>query len=388
MPRFEVYVPPSPPQLPVALTLRVESENWLAALKVGLQKVGGGELAANILCDIQADGSIHVTDPVGARVFRIRELREAAEAPPPTATLPNAHAPAADPNATAVMHPVGAPPATPPAPPPQVAAPVEGARPPAPLRPPLAPPPVPRAAPSAAPPAAPPAVAVAAPAAASRAPAVPAQPPRLEPSRPAPRQASDSVASLVEEVAAPSEPPPVHIGRISERRAAEEAGPIDALADVFYRAASLGSRTDRDQGLGFLLDLAMEKIRCDAGSVLLGRFQSGDLAFTVVRGPKADEILKRGLVVPWGKGIVGFCAQENVCLAVSDAEKDPRFYRAVSETIGYATRSALCAPVVSGGRVRGAMELINKSGGPFGSSDLAVLSYLAHKAGEYLDRVE
>jgi hypothetical protein len=86
MPRFEVYVPAAPPKLPVALTLRVESENWLAALKVGLQRVGGGDLAANILCDIQSDGSIHVTDPAGDRVFRIRELP-------------------ADPNQTAILHP-------------------------------------------------------------------------------------------------------------------------------------------------------------------------------------------------------------------------------------------------------------------------------------------
>jgi GAF domain-containing protein len=190
------------------------------------------------------------------------------------------------------------------------------------------------------------------------------------------------VASLVEEVTGPGEPLPNPIGRI----ALEEPG-SDVLADVFFRAAELNQKTDRDEGLRFVLDLAMDKVRCDAGSVLLGRFQAGDLVFVVARGPKADEILRLRLSVPFGKGIVGFSAQENVCLAVSDAEKDPRFYRAVSEAVGYATRSALCAPIASGGRVHGALELLNKGSGAFTAADLAVLSYLGAKAGEFLERV-
>ncbi|HTP49228.1 MAG TPA: GAF domain-containing protein [Anaeromyxobacteraceae bacterium] len=352
MPKFEVYVPPSPPKLPLAITLRVESENWLAALKVGLQKVGGGELAANILCDIQADGSIHVTDPGGDRVFRIREMHE-----PVAPTL----APQPDLNRTAVMH-AAAPPARPAAP--RAAAPASpspAAR--------------PAARPSAPPPSAP---------ARTSAPSAPAARRPVQMPSPSPRLTADSVASLVEEVVGPSEPQPERIGRI----ALVEASPADALAEVFFRTAELNRNTDRDDGLRFILDLAIEKIGCDAGSVLLGRFQTGDLAFVVARGPKADEIMRLRLSVPFGKGLVGFSAQENVCLAVSDAEKDPRFYRAVSEAIGYATRSALCAPVEAGGRVRGALEVLNKRGGAFTPQDLAILSYLGHKAGEFLGRLE
>jgi hypothetical protein len=290
MPRFEVYVPPAPPRLPVAVALRVESENWLAALKVGLQKVGGGELASNILCDIQADGSIHVTDPDSGRVFRIREVEEASA------------------------------------------------------------------------PAAPPAV------------------PETGPSRPRPSAA----ARKVEEMPAPAEQT---LGRIG--RGTPEIQKEDALADVFFRAADLHARHSRDDGLRFLLDLAMEKVRCESGSVFLASLGGTDLAFAVARGPKADEVLRLGIRVPMGVGIVGFCAQENVCLAVSDAEKDPRFFRTVSDAVGYATHSLLCAPVAAAGRVWGALELLNKAGGkPFEGGDLAVLSYLAHRAAEFLARVE
>mgnify|MGYP006271463481 CR=1 FL=1 len=61
---------------------------------------------------------------------------------------------------------------------------------------------------------------------------------------------------------------------------------------------------------------------------------------------------------------------------------------AVSQAVGYETRSVLCAPIATGGRVRGALELLNREGGAFGASDVAVLSFLAHKAAELLARVD
>ena len=59
-------------------------------------------------------------------------------------------------------------------------------------------------------------------------------------------------------------------------------------------------------GLGYLLDLAMEKIPVEAGSVFSSELVSGDLRFVVVRGPKAQEILEAKIVIPAGTGIVGF----------------------------------------------------------------------------------
>jgi len=279
MPRFEVYCPAAPPALPADVTLRVEAEHWLAALKAGLQKVGGAQMSASVLCDIQADGSIHVTDPRGGGVFRIQELR-----------------------------------------------------------------------------------------------AEPASPPALAPLR------SSAEAERIEQVAHPSPPPPTRIGRAALAQSA-----ADVLAELFERVAEISGQQDTKCALGFLLDLAMEKVEAEAGSVFLARLAGRELEFTVARGPRAKELLALGASVPVGAGIVGFCAQEDVCLAISDAEKDPRFHRAISEAIGYETRSLLCAPIARKGRVLGALEVMNKRGGaPFDERDLAVVSYLAHQAAEVL----
>jgi signal transduction protein with GAF and PtsI domain len=174
------------------------------------------------------------------------------------------------------------------------------------------------------------------------------------------------------------------IGRISVTVRAE-----DLLADLFLEMGDMSRFTDRQAGLGFALDAAMRVIGCEAGSVFTADLGRKDLCFEVVRGPTADKLKALGLRVPIGVGIVGFCAQENVSLAVSDAEKDPRFYRAVSEATGYQTRSLLCAPMARHGQVVGCLEVLNKKGGKlFDQKDLAVLSYLAAQAASFLGRVE
>ncbi len=315
MPRFEVFVPAAPPALPLDLTLRIDAEHWLAALKAGLEKIGGPEMTNHVLCDIQADGSIHVTDSVSGRVFRIQEMSDAARF-----AASFAAAPAAAPG---------------------------------------------------------PAAARAGPATARRGRAPDLPPPIL------PRVARpSSVPDRVEQLARPSAAPPQRIGR--------PPGPLgteDVLAELFERVAGISGRRDLRGALGFLLDLAMEHVACEAGTIFLASLATQELEFAIVRGPRARELMRLGMTVPMGVGLVGFSAQENVCVAVSDAQKDPRFYRAVSEAVGYETRSLLCAPIARKGRVLGALEVLNKLGGrPFEERDLAIVTYLAHQAAEVLER--
>jgi hypothetical protein len=260
MPRFEVFCPAAPPSLPEDVVLRLDADHWLAALKSALSEVGIPAVP-HLLCDVQADGSIHVSDPAGGGVFRVRELgTERAPAPPPAAA----------------------------------------------------------------------------------------------PARPAP---------------------------IAGARAAPPAEEV--LAELFERSTETAA-LDRDAALVFLLDLAMEKVDAEAGSVLLLRGDGRALEFAAARGPRAEALLALGAAVPVGVGIAGFCARENVCVAVSDAEKDPRFHRAISDALGYPTRSLLCAPIARRGQVLGAMEVLNRRDAPFGQAQLAVVAYLAHRAAEHL----
>lgn len=348
MPKFEVHIPAIEGGL--NLTLRVDAENWMAALKTGLQKLGEqGSTVQNVLVDIQDDASVHVTESRSGRVFSIRELSDAEAAaapvkrtlsqPPPAAAVEPSQAitqphldPITDPPPVPERH---APPAVPP---PQASAPQEA--------PPFA--------------------------------TVPS------PGRGRPRSRTD--AHQVLELERPTRPVTGPIGR--SRPPHSEKGKIDEVfSEVFERVQEIYAKPSAESALYFLLDLALEKIPSESGSVYRSDFASGDLSFAAARGPKASELLSAKIVIPSGTGIVGFCAIEGVSLAVSDVEKDPRYDPAVSERLNYQVKSALCSPMMTHGRTFGCIQVLNRQGGPvFTEHEVGILSYIAHQAALYLNR--
>lgn len=360
MARFEVFIPAAEPGS-FDVTLRVDAANWMQALKTGFHRLGEqGLVPHNVLVDVQDDGSVHVTDASSTRVFRIRELTEAEAAagkpkpkPTPIGTpLPTEPvAPAPSPAMVARPEPplVG------------IAREVKDPHqtsgmdvPPAPgLEPTLVRPPDRPTSPMAA--------------------------------RPTPMSTPRVVLPPTQELVSSAKPPTGPIGR---RKPARSPGAQmdDVLAEVFERVQGVYQRRDAPDGLGYLLDLAMEKIPVEAGSVFSSELVSGDLRFVVVRGPKAQEILEAKIVIPAGTGIVGFCAVEGVSLALSDVQKDPRYYRGVSDRVHYETRSILCSPIIAHGRTFGCMELVNRRESPlFTEYEVGMLSYIAHQGALFLD---
>ncbi|MGZ6132083.1 MAG: GAF domain-containing protein [Myxococcaceae bacterium] len=365
MARFEVFIPAAEPGS-FDVTLRVDAANWMQALKTGFHRLGEqGLVPHNVLVDVQDDGSVHVTDANSARVFRIREMSEAELAlakvkprPTPIGTpLPvEPVVPAPTPAMVDLVSKAGSPE------PPLVGVAREvkdphrtsgmdvppGGFEPTVMRP-------------------------------------PDRPTGAAASRPTPMSTPRVILPPTDELFAPHKPP---VGPIGRRKLARSpaAQMEDVLAEVFERVQGVYQRRDAADGLGYLVDLAMEKIPVEAGSVFSSEMVSGDLRFVVVRGPKAQEILDAKIVIPAGTGIVGFCAVEGVSLALSDVQKDPRFYRGVSDRVHYETRSILCSPIIAHGRTFGCMELVNRRESPmFSEYEVGMLSYIAHQGALFLD---
>lgn len=381
MAKFEVHIPATDGN-GFNVTLKVGADNWMSALKAGLQKLGEqGTISQNVMVDIQEDNSIHVTEAGSGRVFRIRELTEEeaarAQVKRPSQIRP-AVAPAprsevkTEPGLPAVKRPDDD--KTQPLPRAQVESDLsaKGGD----------------------------ALKVPSPDLNKTLPgslaAVPASVLDAVPrnATPAPGRQNKPSARLelkdVEELVQPIRPATGSIGRAksspnlakSQRQETE-----DILADIFLRVVELGSKKGIEEAMEFVLDLVMEKVPCEAGSVLRADGATGDLTFVAARGPKAREILKANLVVPAGTGIAGFCASEGVSVAVSDVEKDPRFYAEVGARVGYATRSMLCAPMMTHGRSFGCVQVINRKGGPqFLEHEVGVMAYLAHQAALFMNQ--
>ncbi|MBI3998126.1 MAG: GAF domain-containing protein [Armatimonadetes bacterium] len=109
------------------------------------------------------------------------------------------------------------------------------------------------------------------------------------------------------------------------------------------------------------VDLMMDLLRAEAGSLFLIDREAGEVFFKVAKGPVGDKI--KGFRVKLSEGIVGWVATENEPVAISDVHRDARFKREISDAVGYEVRSILAVPFRLRGQVHGVFEILNKEGG-------------------------
>ncbi|MBM4318383.1 MAG: GAF domain-containing protein [Deltaproteobacteria bacterium] len=184
------------------------------------------------------------------------------------------------------------------------------------------------------------------------------------------------------EAALPTQPPPPSGPRPLP------AGPLEILLprvqEEIDQVRQLGS--DLRAAAGHALDVAMRYISAESGSVLYTHVNCHDLYFAAARGPKASEVLT--FRVPIGVGIVGFSAAEGTSLAVNDVKRDPRFFSRISEALDYEVSTLMAVPILSQGKVYGAIELINHLGAPtFSEEELRLLSFIGERLAEHLAQV-
>ncbi|MBN1773518.1 MAG: GAF domain-containing protein [Deltaproteobacteria bacterium] len=181
-------------------------------------------------------------------------------------------------------------------------------------------------------------------------------------------------------------PTPADLARIG-REGHEEMVVNEILAQVFEEMMGLFNCRTRESAAEFALDVAMRRIPCEAGSVLLSDINSRDLVFTAVRGDAGHRL--KGRRVPMGQGIVGFAAREGVAIAIADVHKDNRWNEGVDRETGFSTRSVIVAPVVHEGLTYGAFELLNRKGAEvFLQTETSIISYIASQlAGHFATSV-
>ena len=121
-----------------------------------------------------------------------------------------------------------------------------------------------------------------------------------------------------------------------------------------------------------VIELVMEKIRelvpSEAWSLLMVDEETGELAFEAALGAKGQDLSAYRLKM--GEGVAGWVAKKGKPAIVNDTARDRRCTARYDAWTQFATRSILCAPLVSRGRTIGVLEIINKRDGRFTSSDL------------------
>lgn len=133
--------------------------------------------------------------------------------------------------------------------------------------------------------------------------------------------------------------------------------------------ALAASTFDINRVLKYAMDMIRVAMDVEAGSLLL--LHGDELEFKV--SFDIDAAVLGQSTIKIGQGIAGYVASQGKAITVNDVRQSPHFFPAVDETTGFTTRSALCVPMISKGKVIGVIELLNKRNGDFGYNDEQLL---------------
>ncbi|SMC94280.1 Adenylate cyclase, class 3 [Desulfocicer vacuolatum DSM 3385] len=146
------------------------------------------------------------------------------------------------------------------------------------------------------------------------------------------------------------------------------------LATIRQIGSVLASSTfDIEQVLSFTMDMIRVALKVEAGSLLLieDKQLKVKTAFNVTLKQTTD------FTVQLGQGIAGYVASKGDCLIENDVQSSSMFFSAIDDSTGFTTRSALCVPMISQGKVIGVIEVINKINGKFVADDQQLLQAIA-----------
>ncbi len=153
---------------------------------------------------------------------------------------------------------------------------------------------------------------------------------------------------------------------------------------IFALAGLINSSLDTQTVLDNALNCAEEFMEGEASSIFLIDEARGDLYFHVARGEQADKV--KQLRLKMGEGVAGWVAQNQIPLIVPDVAQDSRFNPKVDALSGFQTRSILCVPLTSKGRLVGVVQVLNKrSKTGFNQQDQEMLAMLADHIGIALE---
>ncbi|NOY52235.1 MAG: sensor domain-containing diguanylate cyclase [Deltaproteobacteria bacterium] len=142
---------------------------------------------------------------------------------------------------------------------------------------------------------------------------------------------------------------------------------------------ALTSTLDTGSILNIIMEKTSELVKAEAGSVLLLDEETHELYFELTEGEKKNDLKRFRLKV--GEGIAGWVAQHGEPIIVEDVATDPRFCNRIDDSLHFRTRSILCIPLKSKGKILGVLEVINRiDGKSFGQKDLDLVLTLVDQA--------
>jgi GAF domain-containing protein len=154
---------------------------------------------------------------------------------------------------------------------------------------------------------------------------------------------------------------------------------LQELLGALEAAGRASLPPSNDALLRSIVEAAASIFQAAAASILLVNEADGVLEFKVATGAANQELV--GMRFPLDQGIAGYVAMTGQPIAISDVAQDARFNRDFAQSTGYVPQSILATPLISGERVLGVMEVLDKiDAASFGMQDMELLGIFAGQA--------
>ncbi len=157
------------------------------------------------------------------------------------------------------------------------------------------------------------------------------------------------------------------------RELAERDAQMEAVRVI---SAALCQVTKVNELVERALDVSLECVGAEAGSVILHDIDKDKLVFKYVVGEAADDLT--GMEMEPDQGLAGAVFQNGEIDVSDDVTASTKHDRRVGEQVDYVTKNMVTVPLMSvEGRAIGVMQVLNKTEGVFDQSDVAILDILA-----------
>ena len=160
-----------------------------------------------------------------------------------------------------------------------------------------------------------------------------------------------------------------------KKRIAELERQLEAVHRI---ATELGRQTEVDSIVRRSLEVAMQAVLAEAGSILLYDPDQDKLVFRYVVGGAGEALV--GVAIDPSEGIAGRVFREGKTAVTEDVSLDPDHIDVIPAETNYKTKNMVTCPLISTrGEVIGVMQVLNKRDGRFDANDVALLEVLAHQ---------
>jgi len=152
----------------------------------------------------------------------------------------------------------------------------------------------------------------------------------------------------------------------------------EQLARLIEVSVRLNSTLNLDDLLQFIIRSAADILHCESVSILLYDEKCQQLIFAAATGSDSKRLAETP--VPLDNSLAGTIFRENKVIILSDVQKDPRHYQAVSKHAGIEVKNLLGVPMRIKNKPTGVLEAVNKHEQDFDESDADILAVIASQA--------